>query len=99
MLDLISFPGDLSTKLLLKRIDNRHVESSIFAIGQKGMQDISRGVIAARDQHSHKKHLKSINQNINTLRQIVRTVMNNMNASWLKLLFLRTSGAGFGSPH
>ena len=76
MLDLISFPGDLSTKLLLKRIDNRDVESSIFAIGQKGMQDISRGVIAARDQHSHKKHLKSINQNINTLRQIVRTVMS-----------------------
>ena len=34
MLDSIcSFPGDLSSKLLLKRIDNRDVESSIFAIG------------------------------------------------------------------
>ena len=24
---------------------------------------------------------------------------NDMNASWLKLLFFRTSDAGFGSPH
>ena len=45
MLDsLFSFPGDLSSKLLLKRIDNRDVESSTFAIGQEGEQDISRAV-------------------------------------------------------
>ena len=51
MLDsLFSFPGDLSSKLLLKRIDNRDVESSIFAIGQEGEQDISRAVIAAREK-------------------------------------------------
>ena len=51
MLDSIcSFPGDLSSKLLLKRIDNRDVKGSIFAIGPEGEQDISRAVIAAREK-------------------------------------------------
>ena len=51
MLDSIcSFPGDLSSKLLLKRIDNRDVKGSIYAIGPEGEQDISRAVIAAREK-------------------------------------------------
>ena len=51
MLDSIcSFPGDLSSKLLLKRIDNRDVKGSIFAISPEGEQDISRAVIAAREK-------------------------------------------------
>ena len=51
MLDSVFFlTGDLSSKLLLKRIDNRDVKSSIFAIGQEGEQDISRAVIAAREK-------------------------------------------------
>ena len=51
MLDsLFFFPDNLSSKLLLKRIDNRDVKSSIFAIGQEGEQDISRAVIAAREK-------------------------------------------------
>ena len=51
MLDSVFFlTGDLSSKLLLKRIDNRYVESIIFAIGQEGEQDISRAVIAAREK-------------------------------------------------
>ena len=52
MLDSIcSFPGDLSSKLLLKRIDNKDVKGSIFAIGPEvEEQDISRAVIAAREK-------------------------------------------------
>ena len=42
--------GDLSSKLLLKRIGNRDVKGSIYAIGPEGEQDISRAVIAAREK-------------------------------------------------
>ena len=44
------FPGDLSNKLLLQRIDNEDIKRSIFAIGPEGEQDISRAVIAAREK-------------------------------------------------
>ena len=47
---LFFFADNKSSKLLLKRIDNRDVESSIFAIGQVGEQDISRAVIAAGEK-------------------------------------------------